>query len=71
MSQAANGILCMLFGAVCLISLLALGHSIGVPGWPVNASTLFHLPLWAVGLIAVASFLVSAWFAIRLKRENE
>ncbi len=66
-----NALLCIVLGAVALIALLAIGHSIFIPEWPVNATHLFPgLPLWAVAGVAVASHLLSAWFYRRHAKEH-
>ncbi len=71
MIPSANGILSLLFGAIGFISLLAVLNSIGVPGWPVNASTLFpFFPLWAAALISIAALLIAFWFGVRFKKEK-
>jgi hypothetical protein len=71
MIPSTNGVLCILFGGIGFVSLLAVFNSIGNPGWPVNASTLFSVPLWAAALIAVASLLIAAWFGARFKKEKD
>jgi hypothetical protein len=71
MTPSTNGILCLLFGGIGFVSLLAVLFSIGNPGWPVNASTLFPtLPLWVAALIAVTSLLIAIWFGARFKKEK-
>ena len=70
MAPSTNGILCLLFSGIGFISLLAILFSIGNPGWPVNASTLFSLPLWAAALVAVPSLLIAAWFGVRFRKER-
>lgn len=72
MRGALNGLLCLLLGGFGLIALVAVLHSIGIPGWPINASTLFPvLPLWVVALVSLVSLLASAWFGLRFRKEQE
>lgn len=70
MTATTNGLLGLLFGGIGFIGLLAVLTSIGNPGWPVNAATLFPLPLWAAALTAIVSLLIAAWFLARFKRQR-
>jgi hypothetical protein len=71
MVPSTNALLGLLFGGIGFVTLIAVLTSIGNPGWPVNASTLLPVPLWAAALIAVASLLIAAWFASRFKKERQ
>lgn len=71
MTATTNGLLGLLFGGIGFISLLAVLTSIGNPGWPVNAATLFPFPLWVSALIAIVSLLIAAWFLTRFKKQRQ
>jgi uncharacterized membrane protein len=71
MTATTNGLLGLLFGGIGFISLLAVLTSIGNPGWPVNATTLLPIPLWAAALVAIVSLLIAACFLTRFKRQRQ